>query len=603
MGFKQRLCFLCYLLRGTIKAMELPNFNDETDLQPLRRALQAAQKEIVFLRKQLANLNLNHAYLPAAFSGAPLELRVAVKAAGLSLWDWDIIDNRVTLAPAWGDTTETSVEPVWQTIEDLKASVHPEDVDRVRQHLADFLQGKRDRYAIEHRMRSNDAWIWILSMGLASEYDVSGRIIRMVGANTNITERKEIERQLLQAQTRAEQASSAKSEFLANMSHEVRTPLNAIMGLARLLHKTPLDKQQSDYLQLMDNSATALLALLNDVLDLSKIEAGKIVIEQVRFNIFDWLEKTVSPFTMQAQEKGLLVDLDIANDVPQYLMGDPGRLRQVITNLLSNAVKFTPKGGIRIKVWTDPDQTGVPDGYTQILFEIRDTGIGMNAEQLKKIFEPFTQADASTTRRFGGTGLGLAISLQLVNMMKGQIRVASLPDKGSAFRFSSLFVVASTQVTELTVSAMLSVQSLDNLRVLVAEDHPINQMLIKKLLQELGCHTVMAGNGQEAIDCWRSGGIDLILMDVQMPIMGGEEAAGKIRLEEKIRGGHTPIVALTAHALAGDKEKYLGCGMDAYATKPVSPDSLIKAMHDALNADEPFVEEYLPAFDFEIKNF
>ncbi|MBO3703791.1 MAG: PAS domain-containing protein, partial [Candidatus Accumulibacter sp.] len=246
----------------------------------------------------------------------------------------------------------------------------------------------------------------------------------------DVTQLQQNEIELRQAQAQAEAANRAKSDFLANMSHEVRTPLNAVIGLARLLRQTPLQPPQDQYLDLMDQSATSLLALLNDMLDLSKIEAGKLVFEQVRFDLLEWVDKAISPFVAQAREKGLQVRLDCDPALPPALVGDPGRLRQILVNLMSNAVKFTHAGGIRVRVWPDADPREIGPGQIRVLFEVRDSGIGMTPEQQNGIFEAFTQADASTTRRYGGTGLGLAICAQLVERMGGRIRVASQAGQG-----------------------------------------------------------------------------------------------------------------------------------------------------------------------------
>jgi CheY-like chemotaxis protein/HPt (histidine-containing phosphotransfer) domain-containing protein len=286
----------------------------------------------------------------------------------------------------------------------------------------------------------------------------------------------------------------------------------------------------------------------------------------------------------------------VSADLPQYVMGDPGRLRQVLANLLSNAVKFTDQGQISVKVWLDPSPTALASGQIAVLFQVRDTGIGMTPEQQKTIFDAFTQADASTTRRFGGTGLGLAICQRLVQMMGGKIRVVSEAGRGSAFRFSAVLDLASNQPSQLTAPAALEASALAGLRVLVVEDHPVNQLLTRKLLEEWYCVTEVVANGREAVARWRRGGIDMILMDIQMPEMGGEQATAMIRSIEEPRQGHTPIVAMTAHALAGDRERYLAAGMDAYVSKPISPDALAYAMHAALETRREMQQEMLSGF-------
>jgi len=575
----------------------------------LQQELARVRQDNAVLREQLARLQAASASLakgqtsPAVANPTPDymldRLRLVMEAAQMALWEWDVQRGQVYISPRWGAFTGTESRGIWHPVETLLAQVHAEDAPRVQQQLVDVLQGRSQRYAVEHRVQTSKGWVWIESVGLPQERDADGRITRIVGANTDITARKLVQEQLAIAQNRAEQASQSKSEFLANMSHEVRTPLNAIMGLTRLLQRTDISDQQKEYLDLMDGSATALLALLNDVLDLSKIEAGKLVFEQVRFDLLAWVEQAVSPFEAQARDKGLEVAIDAGLGLPQYLVGDPGRLRQVVTNLMSNAVKFTQQGSIRVKVWRDPEPEQVLAGQLRILFEVRDTGIGMSAEQQRGIFDAFTQADPSTTREYGGTGLGLTICWRLVEMMNGQIRVASLPGQGSAFRFSAIFNEAPERPTEITMPVALEARTLAGLVVLLAEDHPVNQLITRKLLEEMGCRVEIAGNGKEAVARWQRGGIDLILMDIQMPVLGGEEATTQIRAQERPYGSRTPIIALTAHALAGNRDRYLSLGMDGYVSKPIAPDTLAQAMHDALDGSDPVPEGLLPAFDFE----
>lgn len=526
----------------------------------------------------------------------PDGLRMAIDAADLALWEWDLQSGDVYLSSRWATFTVASDFASRQTAEELVAKVHPDDVEHIRQRLADYLQGRTNRYAAEHRLRTATGWVWIESTGLASQRDNNGKVTHMVGTNANITARKLAQHELTVARAQAEQANQAKSDFLANMSHEVRTPLNIIMGLSRLLQKTSLAPEQESYLTLIDNSAAALLAQLNDVLDLSKIEAGMLVFEQLRFDLHGWIEECVKPVMAEATAKGLQFNLDIAHDLPPYLMGDPGRLRQVLANLLSNAMKFTEKGEISVKVWANPSKRGLLPGQVCVLFQVRDSGIGMTPEQQRTIFDAFSQADASTTRRFGGTGLGLAICHRLIGMMGGKIKVASQPGRGSAFLFSAVFEQASNQPSQLTMPAALEARSLAGLCVLVAEDHPVNRLLTRKLLEEWNCKAEVVANGVQAVKRWQQGGIDLVLMDIQMPDMGGEEATANIRCLEKPRKGHTPIVAMTAHALAGDREKYLAAGMDAYVSKPISPDALVHAMQMALETRREMQEGMLAAF-------
>jgi signal transduction histidine kinase/FixJ family two-component response regulator len=403
----------------------------------------------------------------------------------------------------------------------------------------------------------------------------------------------EVERQTLelrQALVQADAATRAKDEFLANLSHEVRTPLNAIIGLTKLLRKTNLSQEQSSYLQLMDSSSAALLELLNDVLDFSKIEAGKLVLENVGFSILQWAEDTVTPHALQASAKGVKLHLDLDPALPSDLLGDPGRLRQVLVNLLSNAVKFTKTGSIQVKLMRLSARPSDDQGIIHLGVKVRDTGIGMNSEQQLHIFDAFTQADASTTRRFGGTGLGLAICQRLVSAMGGKLSVRSVAGQGSEFRFHVPVRQATGIEKAMTMPMAFEASHWVNLKVLVAEDQPINQLLIRKLLEGSGCEFALVADGESAVEHWEKHPVDLILMDVQMPVMDGMAATAEIRQRERRQGSYVRIIALTAHAMPGDQERCLAAGMDGYVTKPVSLEALNACVRQVLTKQAPALE-------------
>jgi signal transduction histidine kinase/ActR/RegA family two-component response regulator len=400
----------------------------------------------------------------------------------------------------------------------------------------------------------------------------------------------EVNRQTQQLRVALEQAGIAtrtKDEFLANLSHEVRTPLNAVMGLITLLRKTPLNEEQVNYLQLMQSSSEALLALLNDVLDFSKIEAGKLALENVGFSLMQWVEDTVTPHALQASERGVKVHLDVDPALPQVITGDPGRMRQVLTNLLSNAIKFTKVGSIQVQlIRLDPRPKDPPE-IILLGIKVRDTGIGMTPQQQAKIFEAFTQADASTTRRYGGTGLGLAICQRLVIAMGGKLSVTSEPAKGSQFRFYIPVRETNRSDVLMTMPAPIQASHWAGLRLLIAEDQPINQLLMRKLLEDTGCQLFMVQNGEEAVSVWMKERIDLILMDVQMPVMDGMAATARIRQLEQEGRLRTPIIALTAHAMPGDQDRCLSAGMDGYVTKPISIQALNDCVRQVLSKPVP----------------
>jgi signal transduction histidine kinase/CheY-like chemotaxis protein len=387
-------------------------------------------------------------------------------------------------------------------------------------------------------------------------------------------------RQLERAKLAAETANRCKSEFLAHMSHEIRTPMNAIMGMTALAMDATEPAEQRGYLETVESASTSLLALLNDILDLSKVEAGKLQLAEDSFDVHQCVRDAMATLQLRAAEKGLGLRAIIAPDVPRFVAGDELRVRQIVVNLLGNAIKFTEAGEVTVRVRRD---TGAEAGVT-LQVTITDTGIGVAPDKQRVIFAPFEQGDRSTTRKYGGTGLGLAISSQLVQLMHGTIEIESpwLDEEtgrrvqGTAFRFTARFGVGAEPARP---AADRQARSTRPLQVLVAEDNPVNQMLAMRLLQKLGHTVVTASNGREAVARLETMTPDVILMDVQMPEMDGFEATAAIRAREAASGtGRTPIVALTAHALQGYREECMRAGMDEYLTKPIKVDDLARTL-------------------------
>lgn len=426
----------------------------------------------------------------------------------------------------------------------------------------------------------------VVSYNATTFYDRSRTLQGVFAAARDITERKAVEAELRQARAVAESASMTKSDFLASMSHEIRTPMNAIMGIADLLARTPLNDEQNKYVQIFQRAGDNLLNLINDILDLSKVEASQLELERTGFSLIGHLEKVLEMVAARAQEKGLVLLFDIAPNVPADLVGDPTRLRQVLLNLLGNAIKFTTAGSVSLYV--DLDEAAQTP--TTLRFAVTDTGIGIAKQKLGPVFERFTQADSSMTRRFGGSGLGLTICKRLVELMGGRIWVESEIGEGSVFAFTvpmEIWAVANRPMATLVDDDDTS--PLPALRILLAEDSPDNCVITMAYLEDTPYHVDIAGNGAVACDMFEAGQYDMVLMDRQMPVMDGLTATRQIRAWEKQNGrAPVPILALTASALKGDREMCIAAGCTDFLTKPIKQEVLRHAIREHSLAG-PFV--------------
>ena len=632
--------------------------------------------------------------------------RTVSETAPIAIFRSDEKGNVLYANKRWGEMSgrdpEEALGSGWE------AAVHPEDRAQV---MNVWKTGTALGMELKDECRfltpdGSVNWVEWQSRALHS---ADGTLMGFVGVVEDVTLRRAAEQRLREAKEAAEAASRSKSEFLANMSHEIRTPMNGILGMTELALDTVLAPDQREYLEMVKSSAESLLGIINDILDFSKIEAGRLELESVSFSLLDCIESVLQPLAVRAHQKGLELTWAVRGEIPEALMGDPTRLRQILINLAGNAIKFTKEGEVSVRA----ERLPAKDEDIAICFTVSDTGIGIPKEKHQVIFDSFSQADSSTTREFGGTGLGLSISARLIRLMKGEIKVESSPGRGSSFTFTvpfamgrvaepappavrhpdiankKILVVDDNEVNRLLLMRLLpelgfepvcaahgfdaleiieqslkkaapfalvlldqNMPGMDGyevaehirrmtrgeqvpivilssapssadqnrdkrlgidrrltkplrrtllheailqalgvavpsekersrdtergpgLRLLLVEDNSINQKLATRLLEKMGHHVALAVNGQEAIEMLRQKTFDLVLMDIQMPVMGGVDATRKIRAEEQRTGTHTPIIAMTANAMAGDAEKYLQNGMDGYVSKPIRADIL-----------------------------
>lgn len=556
---------------------ELPEWRAALETGSAQYALETGQRRIRLLNENLLATQRRDADLERELQ----ELKTLNETLELLALVASKTDNGVVILDAQG-TVEwvndsfsrmTGIGSATIRGQPLAAMLFDEEGEEdARRQFQRFLEAGRG-LSQEIQQRRDDGQPYWLSIGMTPVFNDEGDITRWVGIAHDVTRRREEQQALEQAKEAAEAASRAKGEFLANVSHEIRTPMNVIIGMTELTLGTRLTPEQREYLSAVKNSAESLLRLLNDVLDLSKIEAGKLQIEVVPFSLAELVLEVVKLWEPSARQKGLRTAGQMAADLPPVVAGDSVRLRQILFNLIDNAIKFTEQGEVVVAVSLD-SRSG---DEAHVHFAVRDTGIGIPEHKRDSIFEAFSQADTSTSRRYGGTGLGLAISAQLVSLLEGRLWVESQVGSGSTFHFCLPLAIPAAAAAEDDKPSRRRgpLRAKNRLRVLVADDNPANRLLAARILEKRGHAVCQAADGREALAAAQREKLDVVVMDAQMPEMDGLQATREIRAREKTTETHLPIIALTASAMSGDRERCLAAGMDGYISKPINAQELV----------------------------
>ena len=515
------------------------------------------------------------------------DLRIAGERWWLALigsengvWDWNLETDDMFLSPPWKamlgyeDHELDNVASTWRSL------LHPDDLDPVLGAVDAYLRGESQRFSSEHRVRHRDgSWRVVQCRGKVAEWNDTGRPTRFIGTQTDVTEQSRMREELVEAKEAAETAVRARSDFLAVMSHEIRTPLNGVLGMTQVMLRSDLTPELQECAEAIYSSGDLLLSILNDILDFSKIEAGRLTLEHAPFDLRDSADQVIRLFAAPADQKGIALRLDYADDVPRHVVGDSARIRQVLMNLVGNAIKFTETGAITVRVRTTDDA---------LVIEVEDTGIGMSADQAARVFDAFSQADVSTTRRYGGTGLGLTVCREIVELMGGGIEVRSEPGSGSTFVVKAPLEIASAPdpqpgIPDVRRSAPHRTTRI--VRVLVVEDNPVNQMVATRLLKTLHCLVDVAAHGRDGVEMAARNEYDLIFMDCQMPEMDGYGATRLIRQAEARTARRSVIVAMTANVMPEDRRRAADAGMDDFVSKPVHVDDLARQVDSVRGTD------------------
>ena len=532
-------------------------------------ALYANRASAAIIQKQMIDLHESEE-----------RLTLAVKGSEIGFWDWFLDEGAIVLSHEWKAMLGYRNEEIVDDPDAWKSRVHPEDFDRSLQLVEDHIAGMTETYENLHRLRHKDGYyVWIMARGRALR-DEKGRARRFVGTHLDISRQKALEERLReaedlqrQAREQAESARQAKSIFVASMSHEIRTPMNGVIGMLQLLRDTSLTPAQSSLVTIAEKSATALLDIIGDILDISKVEAGRVEIKHEPFDLLALLKNVIQLMRHRAEAKDILLECQVTKQRESLVLGDEGRLRQVLINLIGNAIKFTDRGSVRLLV--EKGRSSI--NRHSFTFRITDTGVGISAQALEHLFEPFNQGDSHQNgRTHAGTGLGLAISQSLVQLMGGDITVTSEKGGGSEFRFTLAMPLASPGAPARVLQNDLPAAVPERLagRILVVDDSQTSRMVAKLMMEPTGLKVDLACDGEEAVCKVKKGHYDAILMDCQMPGMDGYEATRHIRKLQDKRG-RVPVIALTANVETGFISECYASGMSDHLSKPVQKPSLL----------------------------
>ena len=508
------------------------------------------------------------------------KLSVAVEAAGDGLFEFTIGADELHASGTWAAMLGYGPDELDMPIHGWTRFVHPDDLPALHLESLAHFAGRTPHTTSEMRLRRKDgSWIWVLSRSRIVAHAPDGSPLKVVGTTVDISARKALEHQLEAARDVAESANNAKSVFVANMSHEIRTPLNGVIGVAGALARTALSPAQKEMVALVQSSGQVLERLLSDILDQAKIESGAFQLRIAPFDLRLAIESAAELMRAKADEKGVTFEVTYGGDAHGSFDGDCVRLKQIVSNLASNAIKFTDAGHVRIAIDVADAEAGGPSLLT---IEVADSGIGFDADTARRLFTRFVQADGSTSRQFGGTGLGLAICKTLVELMDGDVTATSEPGVGSVFTVC-IPLRRAARLSE--TAAVQDAPDLARLRILLAEDHPTNQRVVQLILEPAGVDLTIVDNGREAVDIFRPGLFDLILMDMQMPLMDGLAATREIRRLERASGQTpTPISMFTANAMDEHRALAALAGADHHISKPITPEALLSGIALALSA-------------------